>query len=683
MWVLVFVLLCFWTGFGLAYDMPVINQNGQVGGLHLPTARTLEAGTAYAGFGRSEFDTYGFIGMQPIDDLRLTIRQTQDKFGFTHPGLDAQIQLLDEDVWQPAMALGFTHLVGQGRYAGEYLAFSKLVGNVDVTVGVGWGRYGNKSAFRNPLGLENAARDNGTGADGPRAWFRGSRMGVFASAAYQTPWKNLQLLAEFDRDPYVQELYAQSRLGADKLTRRAPVNVGARVQLIEGLALTGGINSASQAQLYITYAVNLQHENNDTLQFGYESRLRPAPIRDDSQHLPPVEQIPSLAWKDGVALEKLHQPEPDRIAAQYLAHGTKPYAASLGRAAYAISDNTGNDVVAITLVPERDGLVGDTYTLLRRDVVRHTQFRGSADEIRQSATITPTLVDDAPLLSSSKYARFRLFSAQRFDLGPYEYGNFLLSRQRWQWGGSYQLLRNVTVGMTGNFRAGDNYPDIPPGPKPARSRVNAYMRRNAALENLYANGMKTVAPGWHTRVTGGLLEEMYRGVSGEVLYQPLMSRWAVGAEGNWLQQRSPGDDFEKLHYITTPAVISFYYEVMPKNLTVILRAQQFLARDKGGTLEFQHHFLRGARLGFAMNWSDRRDFGGLEDRGHLDARMTLNIPLQYEFLGVPMENRMAVDAGAVARDSGQMVSLPVRLWDATRPIAYGPILSSWQDFLND
>ena len=84
----------------IADDTPQINENGQVGGLHLPTARALEPGTAYTGFGTSPFYEYGFVGLQPIEDLRLTIRQEKDKIGVTFPGLDAQLQLLDETDWR-------------------------------------------------------------------------------------------------------------------------------------------------------------------------------------------------------------------------------------------------------------------------------------------------------------------------------------------------------------------------------------------------------------------------------------------------------------------------------------------------------------------------------------------------------------------------------------------------------
>jgi hypothetical protein len=659
-----------------------INENGQVGGLHLPTARTLEAGSGYFGYGRSPFYEYAFAGLQPIEDLRLVIRETKDQVGVTYPGLDAQIQLLDESDWVPETALGLTHLVGQTRFAGEYLAFSKRFGDFDFSAGLGWGRYADNGAFGNPLSLHDSARDDGLGDEGPGAWFRGSRMGAFGGVTYQTPWERLQILAEFDRDPYAQEKFEQALFDEEKVTRRAPVNVGARVTLIPGLALTGGLDSLSQSQVYLTYTLDLQKENPGTWQMGYEQRLRPPPINDGTLVSADITQIPALAWQDNMALEKVTAPEQGIIAAHYRAGDVAPYAADLGHAAYAVADSTNADVVAITLVPEHDGLEGDTYTLLRRDVVRDTEFKGSAAEVMQTATVRPTVIDNTPAPTLPERPLWRLFTVERADIDPYEFTDFILSNFRLQLGGTYEALHGVTLGATGNYEVSNNYPATYLAPHPVRSDHRDYLNRTVDTENLYVNAMQTVAPGLHTRVTAGLLEQMYRGVSGEILYQPFQSRWAMGAEGDWLQQRSPIDDFAKTGFETTPAALSVYYEVLPHDLTIIARAEQFLAKDQGGTLEFQHQFLRGSELGFGATYSNEKDLGGLEYYGHWTAMMTLRVPLEYAIKNVPIENRLEANAGPVLRDSGAEVELPVRLWDATRPISYGPITNSWGDFLN-
>ena len=44
----------------------------------------------------------------------------------------------------------------------------------------------------------------------------------------------------------------------------------------------------------------------------------------------------------------------------------------------------------------------------------------------------------------------------------------------------------------------------------------------------------------------GLLEEMFGGAGFELLYEPFASRWALGGNLNWVQQR----DFDKRTFVS-------------------------------------------------------------------------------------------------------------------------------------
>jgi hypothetical protein len=348
-----------------------------------------------------------------------------------------------------------------------------------------------------------------------------------------------------------------------------------------------------------------------------------------------------------------------------------------------VAEQAEADIKTITLVPEYQGLTAGTYTIVRRDLLNASHFEGSPEEILQSTTVAPAGRADQPLRTELPGKAWTLFTGQRIDASPYEYGHFLLSREKLLFGGRYEWMNGLMLGGTIALESGSDVPPIAQTErKQVRSRLYDYTQQLGGIEQLYVNAMHSFGGGWHGRVTGGLLEEMYRGVSTEVLYQRLDARWAVGAEANWLQQRDPESEFGKTDYDTLTGNISFYYEVPPRDLTVIVRAEQFLARDQGVTLELQQQFQQGIRLGFVGTYSNRRDYGGPEDRGHSDARMVLSVPLQYSVQDVVINNGTQVRMGAIARDAGQSVEMPVRLWDATRPVSYGPLLRSWEDVLN-
>lgn len=672
-----------------------INENGQAGGLHLPTARHLDAGSAYAGVATGTPYRQLYAGIQPIDALRITIRQQQDRrTNFTYPGIDAQIQLTEEGEYIPAAALGYTHFIGQRRFGGEYLVFSKRYWDLDFNLGLGWGRYANGGSLRNPFAqassrYQDAARDNGYGSTGFGALYRGRRMGLFGSVTYQTPWQPLKLIAEFDRDPYLQEKYEGN------LSQRGPFNVGARYAVWDGLAITASVNGLSRAQINLSYALNFQSDANRQLEMTHLRELTPAPLPAPTPELVDLRITQQLAFRQGaeiLSIERRHADddatciageECSRIYLRYRAGDTPPYATYLGRAAYSAAEYAEKDIESITLVPEHNGLVAGSYTIIRRDLSDTTHFAGSPEEIWQSAVMKPPSDDDAPALSELPVQRWHLFTAQRFDMGPYEFGSLLLSRERFLAGGRYEILNGIHIGASGAYESGNNLPYIIAADTHAvRSNINAYTGRLAKIETLYVNVQHEIAPNVHARITGGLLEEMFRGVSAEVLYQPHTARWGIGAEANWLQQRDPNHDFLKTSYHVNSGALSFYYEVLPRDLTVIARAESFLARDHGLSLEFRQEFMNGIRLSLLGTWSNQRDYGGPEDRGHADARMMLHIPLQYEVVDVPIQNNLDANLGSIARDMGQQVNLPMpRLWDATRPISYGPMIRSWQDVL--
>ncbi len=659
-----------------------INQNGQIGGLSLPTARGLAAGSAYAGISAGAPYRAAYVGIQPIEALRIVIRQQQDdRTNFTYPGLDAQVQLANEGEWIPAAALGYTHFVGQRRFGGEYLVFSKRWWDLDFNVGLGWGRYANHGALKNPFAAassryQDAARDNGGGSTGPGAWYRGDRMGLFGGVTYQTPVEGLKLIAEYDRDPYFQEQLE------GKLIRRSPVNIGAHYDIWRGWAATLSFNHFSRAQLNLSYTFNFQDDARQQLAFTRMHELTPSPLPETPAIKADLKTMKQLAWRQKVDLLGIHSVDDARLYLRYRAGDTPPYARYLGQAVYTVAEYADDNVTAITVVPEYGGLTAGNYTFVRRDVAQATNFSGSPEEILQSTTITAADNTDVPIDVQPQRA-WRYFTQQNIDISPYEFGFFSLSRTRQLAGVQYEPLAGLTFGATAGLESGDNLPVfITTSGKRVRSRINDYTRDIVDIENLYVNSMHSPLPGLHARVTGGLLEEMYRGVSTEILYQPFDARWAVSAEANWLQQRDPFRTFGKANNQTKTGSLAFYYEVPPRDLTVILRAEQFLARDRGLSLEFRHQFQQGMQLSFMTSYSTRRDFGGVEDRGHTDARMVLRVPLQYALDNTIIQNYTQINVGSIARDSNQQINLPIRLWEATRPISYGPILRSWDELLD-
>ena len=120
-------------------------------------------------------------------------------------------RLWDESDFFPAVAVGIDDIIGTGVYNGEYLVASKRFGDVDTSLGLGWGRHAGTELTRNPVALILPSFNNrqsffgqAGGADF-KAFFHGRKVGVFGGVVWHTPIDGLSLQVEYDSDTYAQE----------------------------------------------------------------------------------------------------------------------------------------------------------------------------------------------------------------------------------------------------------------------------------------------------------------------------------------------------------------------------------------------------------------------------------------------------------------------------------------------
>ena len=148
-------------------------------------------------------------------------------------------------LWQegdllPSVAVGINDLIGTGIYSGEYLVGSKQFGSLDVSLGIGWGRLGSTDQFKNPLaslfpsfGRPRTSDLLGTaGGTNFNVFFHGPDASLFGGVVWQTPVKNLSLIAEYSSDAYSLE----SQTG--NFDPRNQMNYGASYRVSDTVALS-------------------------------------------------------------------------------------------------------------------------------------------------------------------------------------------------------------------------------------------------------------------------------------------------------------------------------------------------------------------------------------------------------------------------------------------------------------
>jgi len=161
----------------------------------------------------------------------------------------------------------------------------------------------------------------------------------------------------------------------------------------------------------------------------------------------------------------------------------------------------------------------------------------------------------------------------------------------------------------------------------------------------------------------GILEEMYTGVGGEVLYRPFGSRVAFGANLIGVQQRDFDKDFGLRDYRTWIGHLSVYWASPLYNLDVAVHAGRYLAKDLGATLEVTKRFANGWSVGAFATITDVpfSEFG----EGSFDKGLIFRIPFN-PFVGFNTRGQYSAIMRPIQRDGGQRLIWGTSLWDTHR-----------------
>ena len=187
---------------------------------------------------------------------------------------------------------------------------------------------------------------------------------------------------------------------------------------------------------------------------------------------------------------------------------------------------------------------------------------------------------------------------------------------------------------------------------PVRTDVVKYLDDGATrIETLILEGRNTLGSNLHYRVFGGVLEQMFSGAGGEVLYWPSQSRIAFGASLAYAKQREYKGGFGLRDYDAVTGFVSAYYASEFYNYDFGVHVGQYLAKDKGATFEVRRTFRNGWQVGLWATFTDvsAEDFG----EGSFDKGMFFQIPLSSLFNSAPSRSMFSSGLRPIQRDGGQ------------------------------
>lgn len=344
-------------------------------------------------------------------------------------------------------------------------------------------------------------------------------------------------------------------------------------------------------------------------------------------------------------------------------------ARNYGYAARVLANNLPAPIEEITIAALSGGMQVSRITFRRTDIERAATAEGAPEEVFVGAAIAegeplwPGWSDRVP----GHYPHFHwgLTPQTRQHIGGPD--QFLLY-QFWlvldagvDVGRGLSLQARLGKNIYNNFdkinlKSDSRLPHV-------RSDIKEYLQHGPDnLGRLEADFYLKLAPDLYGRVSAGIFEEMYGGVSTEVLYRPFNSRLALGLELDRVQQRDFDQRLTFLPYKATTGHFSLYYELPYLNMLAAAHFGRYLAGDHGATYELSRRFDSGLRMGMWATFTNVSPalFGeGSFDKGFFivipfDMLLTQSTPTQGVFAFRPL-----------FRDGGQRLIVADRLYDVT------------------
>lgn len=203
--------------------------------------------------------------------------------------------------------------------------------------------------------------------------------------------------------------------------------------------------------------------------------------------------------------------------------------------------------------------------------------------------------------------------------------------------------------------------------------INYYKQQGVTVDEAYLEKVWNYGKGWYSRVSLGLFEPEYGGVSTEWLYYPVNSPWAVGMDFSLLKKRAPhGVDFtsyvRKLHgfkphyvrFLGSQYFLNLYYDWKCASLNFKVSAGKFLADDFGVRTEVYRYFSSGLQLGIWYTYTNAHDV--INNQIYHDKGIFFSVPLDI-FYTKTSRSRWGYGMSAWLRDVGVTAGTGGNLFD--------------------
>lgn len=538
---------------------------------------------------RADYRALSF-GLQPSDRFEVGISfPTYDEGSASSSGneLSFGLRFLDEGIYLPALTVGVVGFGSDDRGSGEYVLASKTIGPVQASVGLGWGRY-----------AQEIAQDRGQDDRVIRTdhLFAGDAE-PFANILWDTGLNGLIAATEY------------SGLGGPEADDTLAVSLS--FELLEGLTVTGLVNNQGDGGLRLVFAAN---PTRPFVQTDIGRGPHPYVENTDARAVQPPqteEQVFAVLKerleKEDIAIRRFSITG-DTIDVTASSGIDAVYARIVGRVARVLSAVAPANITTFR-VTQNTGAFDSNVVVLDRAGLDQAVGAPNASELAWDATSfeasplhRPAALGERTFQPNFSYGFEPTFKADFITSDTLQLTGTFNATARYTF--SPQTFVAGTIGY--RFLNQWTQQDPPEEPQP-RSDFTSYAPDVPFLESLIVRHRFRIAPAVYSRVSAGLFERAYGGVSGEMLWRDPEQNFALGLEATYVQKRAYEGLFGFEDADATTLIGSVYANIGQSGDFVILDAGQHLAGDFAVGLTVGRNYRNGWRIAASTGWSEERD----------------------------------------------------------------------------
>lgn len=682
------------------------NSHGQTGLITLPSAEIHQEQSVYFTFNKSSYSKIGTITVTPFNWMEASYfyYRPDDLLWGSKPGyyldkgFNVKFSYKPKSIIFPTFAVGLDDFAGTGQFTREYIAATYDFNNIKLTSGMGWGKYVGESSIQNPLRFIDARLNERSqssdlyelgGNLSYDLWFRGETI-IFAGIEAKVPMiKNLSFKMETNPYDYFQYSCCGEGISEKSFELRkkdSKLNFGISYKFKD----LGNIDfSYIKGNTWnIAFSIGFSAKKN----FRKKNKFQPDIINNSYNQDPKNEFYYDLL--ENLNRNKLYLQSADlkenslSISIESSEHNNPIIYTS--RAAYISNEVSKSNDIEINSI--------EVGHLVRGTVINSIEYRSS--DLNLSERYPDVLIKKYSKVANPKNKKYQNQEFKPIVPFPLFFNQIapdirthIGSPQRFMYIGyglkfisEIQLSRNLVINASIGRSIKDNFDKKRSNPDSVlplvRTEIVDYLQQSSDdfyIPNLNIESVWSPFRNAWIKFNAGYLENMYGGISSEFLYKPFYSNIAIGFEYNSVKKREYDQKFSFLDYeISTSHINTAYYEPRTNILTK-LSYGNYLAGDKGFTLDISRRMPSGWSAGFFFTRTNvsAEDFG----EGSFDKGFYFRIPLNNFTKGYSKDSN-GFSLRTMTRDGGQKLELRSRLIDSFYGSTFDEINENWQNYLD-